>query len=51
MEQVVGEALVDVLAEYFRIAGALFHAAGERDQWLMTSEVFIEDLRATISER
>jgi uncharacterized protein DUF4388 len=48
MAQVVGEALVDVLMEYCRIAGALFDGTAEREQWWMTSEVFIEDLRATV---
>jgi hypothetical protein len=48
MVQVVGEALVDVLTEYCRIAGALFDGAAEREQWWMTSEVFVEDLRVTV---
>jgi uncharacterized protein DUF4388 len=46
----IAAALVDVLAEYAALAAALFHASAERDQWRITSDVFIEDLRSAVQQ-
>jgi len=46
----IGDALVDVLAEYAGLVAALFHGSGPRDDWQMTADVFIQDLRTAVQQ-
>jgi uncharacterized protein DUF4388 len=46
----VGDALVDVLSEYCVIVASLFDASAEREEWRITFEVFIADLRSAVQQ-
>jgi len=46
----IADALVDLLAVYARLVAGLLHGSGPRDDWQMTADVFIEDLRNAVQQ-